>query len=153
MYGVESTENKAHKTYDEFLSLVDVEDGESFQCEPQDVKDNVAVIIYSSGTTGMPKGAEITQWNMFSIISQALGYISFRNLTFKITINKKFLIFRNVKILTLLPSPFSFGSGFMTMFANILKANKTVMLADFDENSYFTCIEVSGIWNFFLLHF
>lgn len=52
--------------------------------------------------------------------------------------------YRNVKILTIIPSPFSFGSGFMTMFSNILKANKTVLLADFDEHSYFSCIEVSG---------
>lgn len=73
VYGVDSTENKSHRTFNEFLSLVNVIDGESFECLSQDIKDNVAVIIYSSGTTGMPKGAEITQWNMFSIISQALG--------------------------------------------------------------------------------
>lgn len=73
VYGVHTVSDKAHKTYDEFLNLVDNRDDETFECKPEDIKDNVAAIIYSSGTTGMPKGAQVTQWNMFSIVSQALG--------------------------------------------------------------------------------
>lgn len=74
VYGVDSVARREHKTYDEFLNLVEVRDGDlTFECKPEDIKDNVAAIIYSSGTTGMPKGAQVTQWNMFSIVSQALG--------------------------------------------------------------------------------
>lgn len=36
-----------------------------FQCEPQNMKENVALIMCSSGTTGLPKGVQLTQFNMF----------------------------------------------------------------------------------------
>lgn len=36
-----------------------------FRCEPQDMEKIVALILCSSGTTGLPKGVELTQFNMF----------------------------------------------------------------------------------------
>lgn len=35
-----------------------------FYCKPQDVSAKVALILFSSGTTGLPKGVEITEKNI-----------------------------------------------------------------------------------------
>lgn len=35
----------------------------NFKCQSQNMKDNVAVILCSSGTTGLPKGVQLTQFN------------------------------------------------------------------------------------------
>lgn len=35
-----------------------------FRCAPQPMKENVAFVLCSSGTTGLPKGVQITQYNM-----------------------------------------------------------------------------------------
>lgn len=35
-----------------------------FKCQPQNMKENVAIILCSSGTTGLPKGVQLTQFNM-----------------------------------------------------------------------------------------
>ncbi|KAG4067360.1 hypothetical protein HA402_000351 [Bradysia odoriphaga] len=36
----------------------------NFECQPQDVLENVSLILLSSGTTGQPKGVMITQYNI-----------------------------------------------------------------------------------------
>ena len=35
-----------------------------FHCEPQDMKENVSLVLCSSGTTGLPKGVQLTQYNI-----------------------------------------------------------------------------------------
>lgn len=35
-----------------------------FKCEPQKMKENVSLILCSSGTTGLPKGVQLTQFNL-----------------------------------------------------------------------------------------
>lgn len=35
-----------------------------FRCKAQPMKDNVSLILCSSGTTGLPKGVQITQFNL-----------------------------------------------------------------------------------------
>lgn len=35
----------------------------NFECQSQNMKENVAVILCSSGTTGLPKGVQLTQFN------------------------------------------------------------------------------------------
>lgn len=45
-------------------------DYEDFECEPQDMKERVAVILCSSGTTGLPKGVQLTQFNYLVACAQ-----------------------------------------------------------------------------------
>lgn len=41
-----------------------------FKCNPVDINEAVTVILYSSGTTGLPKGVELTQKNVMAAITQ-----------------------------------------------------------------------------------
>lgn len=43
---------------------------ENFRSEPQNISDNVALILCSSGTTGLPKGVQLTQKNVMIGIEQ-----------------------------------------------------------------------------------
>lgn len=41
----------------------------AFRCTPVDMHDNVVLVLCSSGTTGLPKGVQLTQFNLHSAIS------------------------------------------------------------------------------------
>lgn len=41
-----------------------VEPSNNFECTPQNVMENISLILCSSGTTGLPKGVMITQHNI-----------------------------------------------------------------------------------------
>lgn len=41
-----------------------------FECESVDIQDNVCLILYSSGTTGLPKAVQLTQANVICGIEQ-----------------------------------------------------------------------------------
>lgn len=38
-------------------------DGAAYRCVPQDMAEMVGLVLYSSGTTGLPKGVQLTQLN------------------------------------------------------------------------------------------
>lgn len=45
-------------------------DWKDFECKSQSIDDNIAVILCSSGTTGLPKGVQITQKNVMISVEQ-----------------------------------------------------------------------------------
>lgn len=50
-------------SFNEFMKFQNDTNVMNFTCKPQNMKENVAVILCSSGTTGLPKGVELTQFN------------------------------------------------------------------------------------------
>lgn len=42
----------------------------SFKCVPLNIYENIALILYSSGTTGQAKGVQLTQGNIIAAITK-----------------------------------------------------------------------------------
>lgn len=61
-------------TFQEFVEQKTNTNESGFLCEPQNVKNTVALILMSSGTTGLPKGVELTQFN-FMVASKQYKYV------------------------------------------------------------------------------
>lgn len=61
--------NKNHLLFSDLWHM-NVGDTNRFECEPQNMKDRVAMILCSSGTTGLPKGVQITQFNVIVACAQ-----------------------------------------------------------------------------------
>lgn len=55
---------------DDLMSKVSLNDCRTFECKPIDLANNVALVLCSSGTTGLPKGVELTQRNILVGTSQ-----------------------------------------------------------------------------------
>lgn len=51
-------------------------EGEDIVSEPSVTKDTVALILYTSGTTGSPKGAQLTHGNLFANILQGKAWVN-----------------------------------------------------------------------------
>lgn len=41
-----------------------------FQCPAVNINENIGLIMYSSGTTGLPKGVKISQANLINALEQ-----------------------------------------------------------------------------------
>lgn len=59
----EMKKNSNILSFNEMMQLENASNILSFKCQPQDMKENVTVILCSSGTTGLPKGVQLTQFN------------------------------------------------------------------------------------------
>ncbi|XP_060526778.1 uncharacterized protein LOC132702259 [Cylas formicarius] len=100
---------------------------ESFQPPPLDMKETVATILCSSGTTGLPKGVMCTHDNMAAFIdigrtrlahiAESEGDDAMMGLT-----------------------PFFHSFGFMLMFLNILRGKKMVVLSKFHVKFFLDAI-------------
>ena len=55
--------------YNDFMNSTNPKDSYGL-LKPQDTKKKVALILYSSGTTGLAKGVEITENNLMFCLSQ-----------------------------------------------------------------------------------
>lgn len=97
-----------------------------------DIKEQVSLIVCSSGTTGLPKGVLLTQENMMSVIQ------SYRD-TFVLMkmIHEQTLVILNI-------APWFHALGFMSMFLVACSRDSTfVFLPKFEEEPFLKSIEVS----------
>lgn len=64
------TGNLHDKTFNQIMESEDATKINQFKCTPQNMKENVAYILCSSGTTGLPKGVQLTQFNALVVHAQ-----------------------------------------------------------------------------------
>ncbi|KAG4067238.1 hypothetical protein HA402_000229 [Bradysia odoriphaga] len=60
--------NKAVTKYSKYINATK-SSNEEFACKPVDINSNIALILCSSGTTGLPKGVQLTQANLWRAVS------------------------------------------------------------------------------------
>lgn len=101
-----------------------------------DIKDQVSLIVCSSGTTGMPKGVMITQENIMSVVQ---GYRDLFVLT-------KMIYGETLRILNI--APWFHALGFLSMFMIACSRDAIyVFLPKFEERAFLGSIEVSlSVW-------
>lgn len=51
-------------SFDEISKISAASKLDHFECQPQNIMEHVALIMCSSGTTGLPKGVQLTQYNL-----------------------------------------------------------------------------------------
>lgn len=121
-------------SFNDFKKLAEKSDFdvEANVAQKVDIKDQVSLLVCSSGTTGMPKGVMITQMNMMSVIQ---GYRDLFVIT-KMMTGKSNCIF-NI-------APWFHALGFMSMFLVACSRDSIfVFLPKFEEKAFLSSIEVS----------
>lgn len=66
-----TTYNTSITDYQSFVSNIR-KDYSHFKCQPQNMEDHVSLILYSSGTTGLPKAVQLTDQNLMLRYSREL---------------------------------------------------------------------------------
>ena len=103
---------------------------EDHVCQEVDIYKQVALIVYSSGTTGLPKGVQITQANMMDCLS---GYREMYQLVR--LVYEESLVNLNV-------APWFHALGFMSMYMTACShEGKYIFLPKFDEVAFLRSIE------------
>lgn len=90
--------------------------------------DAVLVLLYTSGTTGAPKGAALTHANIFSNVHDLNYWLTYRE-----------------KAVFLHASPMFHIADFPAMFAAPVFGAAQMTLEHFDAQSFFTCVQTGGV--------
>lgn len=69
VFGEEAEKGEGFVTSEQFLNNAAVPKGSFVAPRPTNIKDNVALVLCSSGTTGLPKGVQLTQFNILTAVS------------------------------------------------------------------------------------
>jgi acyl-CoA synthetase (AMP-forming)/AMP-acid ligase II len=119
--------------------LVDYDVG-NLQLEPVDIRNQVSVILCSSGTTGLPKGVQISQFNLMAALEMVQESLL------------KALSIPTKGLSALLILPMFHAYAFLTTFSVILTAGcQLVILPKFEDRKFLATIEMYKIGLTFLV--
>ena len=114
------------------ISIKDYFNVEDHVCNSVDIYDKVALIVYSSGTTGLPKGVQITQANMMDCMQ-----------TYRESFNSMKKLNNNDPLIVLNVAPWFHSLGFVYMFMmSCSREGKLVFLPKFFEHTFLSAIKV-----------
>ncbi len=97
--------------------------------------DNVCVILYTSGTTGRPKGVQLTHRNLFANAKAAADVAQ----TYP---------FHSAERVGLFVLPLSHAFGFTMMNTSLILGQRDILLPYFDPVKVFEAIETHGVTHF-----
>lgn len=105
---------------------------ERFLATAVDIHKDIGIILCSSGTTGLPKGVQLTHFNLIAAARLVVDVVRM--------FDRKP---NDAVILGVIPWFHAFGC--ITLFGICLSNTKFVSLPKFQENLFLSCIEVSLI--------
>lgn len=130
LFGNVECKHKHVTNFDDIIRGADLEEiDDDYKSVPLDIKDTVATILCSSGTTGLPKGVMCTHDNMAAYVDIS------RSIMGDLVENDD----PSDAMMGLIPFFHSFG--FMLMFLNLLRGKKMVVLGKFKPKTFLESIE------------
>ncbi|XP_011181057.1 uncharacterized protein LOC105211367 [Zeugodacus cucurbitae] len=123
-FGTNSSNDKIFN-FDELMNSTKIKSKDYFETPVANKKDDVALIVCSSGTTGLPKGVQLTQYNILSTLDSQLEPTS--------------IPMGEITLLTVIPWFHAFGC--LTLITTSVLGTTLVYLPKFDENLFLGAIE------------
>ena len=112
-------------TFKNLMEDRNIKSSSDFNPEAADKHEEVALIVCSSGTTGMPKGVQLTQNNVLTTLASELAPSA--------------ISLSDVNLLTVIPWFHSFGC--VTLITTAVMGTTLVFLPRFDEHLFLSSIE------------
>ncbi|XP_050085376.1 uncharacterized protein LOC126571137 [Anopheles aquasalis] len=125
LFGDENAFGTSVTLYEHFLATTSTINPHTFAILPTNVDEHVALILCSSGTTGLPKGVQLTQRNVMASVS----LLSELEASFEVP----------VVVLGVIPWFHAFGC--LTLINVLSNKLKLVSLPKFEEGLFLSCIE------------
>uniref|UniRef100_A0A1A9VQZ3 Luciferin 4-monooxygenase n=1 Tax=Glossina austeni TaxID=7395 RepID=A0A1A9VQZ3_GLOAU len=112
-------------SFNELMESISIPSDNTFEYEPVNKNEDVTLIVCSSGTTGLPKGVQITQANVLSTLDSQLTPTA--------------IPIGEVKLLTVIPWFHSFGC--LTLIICACAGTCLVYLPKFEDHVFLSAIE------------
>lgn len=119
---------KLTASYSTLLGSTKLDECNELNCKPIDMQNNVALVLCSSGTTGLPKGVELTQKNILVAMSQI-----------NVTVEQAMTLLGRLSILLVIPCFHAYG--LLIMVSMSLCGAETVFLPKFEEHLFLNTIQ------------
>ncbi|XP_035781245.1 luciferin 4-monooxygenase-like [Anopheles albimanus] len=116
------------KLLGQFLAPVSSVNPRTLDLAPTDVHEHVALIMCSSGTTGLPKGVQLTQANVMASVALTEEANAMTDLG-------------GEKLVILCVLPWFHAFGCLSLLNVLCNGERMVAVPQFEETTYLTCIE------------